>query len=169
MKNEKTISVQIKTKDMFHFLLRHTYTSFSGLFGVFLSCGALVLFAMTYKDNDQMKNIVLLLIGAVFLIVNPIQLWLKAATQIKVSPMFQKPLYYRIDHEGILVSQDEQELPIMWEEIVKVVETRSYIIIYLSTVRAYIWPKEQIKDSIEEIKADIKEKVHLKKCKWRKS
>lgn len=169
MEKEINMSIQLKVKNMYYFLLRHTYTSFSGLFGVFLSIGALVLLATTYQSNDSFRNVLLVLVAVIFLIVNPIQLWLKAAQQVKMNPMFQKPLYYYLSETGILVKQEEQELSIAWEDIVRVIETKKYIILYLSRVHAYIWPVTEMDNQHEQVKEMLKQHLNEKQYKWRKS
>ena len=168
MDKEIKLSIQLTTPDMFRFMLRHTYTSFSGLFGVAISIGALVLLAAGFKDNDAMTNLVLAAIGALFLIVNPLMLWFKASQQIKRSPVFKKPLVYDFKEDGVIVSQDDQELEIKWEDIRKVIETGSLVVVYLSSVRAYVLPKNQYKDDYAALKSLFNSKVSDKVCRWKK-
>lgn len=168
MTKEVSITIQLKASDMFHFLMRHTYTSFSGIFGVFLSCGALVLLMIGFQTNDPLNNIILIFMSTLFLIINPIQLKFKAARQIKTNPMFQKPLNYKINQEGLLAAQGEEEVVVKWEEVRKIVETGKCIIIYLSPVRAFIFPREQYQEQYEMVKGIICDNTEKRICKWRK-
>lgn len=169
MERETKISISLKVKDMFYFLLRHNYSGFSGIFGIFLSVGALVLFFTGYGGGDKMKNVLLLLVASLFLVVNPLMIYFKASRQVKGNPMFKKPLQYNLNKEGVLVSQEEEELPIKWEDIRKVIETRTSIIIYLSVIHAYILPKDQLREQYLEVKESIGENVDSRLCKWKKT
>lgn len=157
-KEQKEIrfSTTVVVKDMFDFLMRHTYVSISGIFGVLLSIGAIVLFLYNYNKQEMFYNVLLLLIAAVFLIIQPIQLWIKAAKQVKLNPMFKEALYYTLNEEGIIVTQKEETLSLKWEEIKKVVESKRNIIIYVTSVSAYILPKNQLQMQLSDIRKILK-------------
>lgn len=169
MEKEVEFSILLRVKDMFHFLIKHNYTSFAGLFGVFLSGSAWVWLLLSFPDNSAFKNVLLLIGGLLFTVVQPIQLYMKAAQQIKLNPMFQEPILYKMGNNGITVSQKNETLPIAWADVYKVVETKTSIILYLSTIHAYIFPKEQCKEQQESILQIIKEYVDSNKCKWKKT
>lgn len=165
MKKELRLNIILKTSDMFDFLARHTYSNFSGIFGVVLSVGALIFLAFNFRDNDAFKNVILLITGSLFTVVNPLLLYSKAKQQIKLNPMFKEPLVYVINDDGILVSQNEEQLQMEWKDVANVVETKRSIIIYINTVRAYIFPKEFYKDEYEAFASIIENNVDKKKYK----
>lgn len=168
MDKEIDISIQIKVKDMFYFLMRHNYSGFSGIFGLIISVGALILFFVGVGGVDNLKNGVLLVIAALFLIINPFLLYVKAAGQVKRNPMFRKSLRYHFDQQGIIVSQDEQELPLLWEDLKKVVETGGHLILYITAIHAYILPKEQFAQEYPDIRGMFLEYADGKVCRWKK-
>jgi hypothetical protein len=51
------------------------------------------------------------------------------------------------------ISQKDQSGVIPWEQVMKAVDTGKYMIIYITRMRAYIFPKEQMEqlDKIKEI------------------
>lgn len=158
-KEKYSFSILLKPVHMFHFLMRHAYTSFSGVIGLLISFGALVLFILTCTDNEPFRNGILLILAALFTIINPIQLWFRANQQVKLNPMFQKPLNYTFYDEQLVVTQEEETLEIPWEGVYRAVETGKSIILYMSRVHAYIFPKEQLNGNYEGMKQFIIEHV----------
>ena len=84
-------------------------------------------------------------------------------------PMFQEPLEYTLNENGIKVEQKEEEAQITWEDVSKVRETGKSIFVYTSPLRAFIFPKVQYQDQVNTVKEIIKEHVKEDKCKWKKS
>lgn len=167
MENEVDLNIQLECRDMFWFLLRHNYLNFSGMFGVVLSLGALALLLSGYGGGDTLKTVLLIGVAALFTIINPLMLWFKAAGQIKRNPMFKEPLHYKINSDGMLVSQGEEELPVEWASIRKVIETKSAIIVYLTVIHAYILPKRQFAEENTAVKEIIRRHVNAKVCRWK--
>jgi hypothetical protein len=153
----KTVSadITIGTKDMFYFFMRHNYACFSGLFGLFISLGALILLIVRFKQYETTAKCLLLLVALLFTVIQPLQLLLKAANQIKRSPMFSEPIHYTFRQDGLEISQKDQSGVIPWEQVMKAVDTGKYIIIYITRMRAYIFPKEQM-EHLDEIKEIIR-------------
>jgi hypothetical protein len=147
------VDIKIGTKDMFYFFMRHNYACFSGLFGLFISLGALILLIVRFGQYEITAKCLLLLVALLFTVIQPLQLLLKAANQIKRSPMFSEPIHYTFRQDGLEISQKEQSGVIPWEQVMKAVDTGKYMIIYITKMRAYIFPKDQMEhfDEIKEI------------------
>ena len=58
--------------------------------------------------------------------------------------MFQKPISYELNEEGIRISQDEQSVLNEWGDFRKAVSTGQSVIIYVTKVRALIFPRESL-------------------------
>lgn len=163
MEKEIKLNIKIKSKDMFQFLMRHFYTHFSGIFGVILSVGALVIFFLSIGKREPMQLIILLVLSSLFTIIQPIQFWIKANQQVKLNPIFKEPLYYTMNQEGITVEQKEDNVLLPWQDIRSIVESKNAIFVYSSTVNAFILPKEQLgqdyKDVVELMKANMDKSV----------
>lgn len=166
---EAKLNIKIQSGDMHHFLVQQNYRSFSGLFGVFCSTVAVVYLLFTFRTNPTSSNIILALIGALFLIVQPIQLKLSSVQKVQMVPMFQEPLEYTLNENGIKVEQKEEEAQIAWEDVSKVRETGKSIFVYTSPLSAFIFPKVQYQEQVDTVKEIIKEHVKEDKCKWKKS
>lgn len=131
--------VQIKPGDLYDYMLRHTYNSFSGIFGSLIG-------ALMVVGGFMMNSILMIIAGVVLLAYLPWTLFLKSRQQVLANPAFKKPLHYVLDDEGIHVSQGEEVQMQKWEDIVKAVSTSKSLIVYTSKVNACIFPKRDLKD-----------------------
>ena len=168
VEKEAKLSIQIQPGDMHHFLVQQNYRHFSGLFGVLCSVVAVIYLLLTFRTNEPSKNIILLLIGALFLVVQPLQLKLASVQKVKAIPMFKEPLEYTLNKEGIKVEQKDEEAQITWEDVRNVIETKKSIFVYTSPVSAFIFPKAQYQEQVGIVKDVIKQHVKEDKCKWKK-
>ena len=149
---EVKASVQLNTKQLYEFLMRHTYYSFGGVLSLLLSAGALVGFFLLLgnKDISPMYLGTLFGIGILFTVVQPLIVYKNAKKQSKAYVEF--PLEYTISERGIEVRQDDAEGSNEWANVMKIVSTKRLIIIYTSRVHAYVIPREALKDSMEDFK-----------------
>lgn len=131
--------VQIKPGDLYDYMLRHTYNSFSGIFGSLVG-------ALMVVGGVMMNNVLMIIAGVILLCYLPWTLFLKSRQQVLANPAFKKPLHYVLDDEGIHVSQGEEVQMQKWEDIVKAVSTGKSLIVYTSRVNACIFPKRDLKD-----------------------
>lgn len=136
--------VKIEAGDLYDYMLRHSYNSPAGILG---SCfGALfIVFAM------MSKQWLYLVFGAILLVYLPWSLFLKSRQQVVNNPSFKKPLHYVLDEQGITISQGEDSVQYLWEELHKAVSTGRSIILYTSAVNATIFPKRQLEDNITDV------------------
>ena len=136
--------VQIKTSDLYDYMMRHTYNSFSGILGSLI--GALLIVAGIYKSNWMMVGA-----GVVLLCYLPWTLSVKSKQQMLANPVFLKPLHYKLDDEGIHVKQNEIVEMQTWESVVKAVSTGKNIIVYTSKMNACIFPKRDLGDNTAQV------------------
>lgn len=130
---EISLSVNMKTGYMYSFLFQHLHRSFKGIFGVCISLAALVAFVMSLgSTEDTTRKVILLIIGLLFTVVNPVLLLIRAQKQVMLSPIYKQPLQYTFCKEGMKVSQGDEEQSIEWNRIVEVRKTSSILIIYTS-------------------------------------
>ncbi len=134
---EIEFDVKIDAGVLYDYMLHHTYTSAAGLLGTGVGALMIVAFAMQ-------KSIPFLIAGMVILLYLPWTLYLKSRQQALMTPAFKKPLHYKMDEEGISVSQDETEEKQAWEQMYKAVSTSRSIIVYTSRVNASIFPKKDL-------------------------
>lgn len=148
------IEAKLTKKEMFNFMLRHNYYSLGGVCGVIISIGALVLFFANI-NNDKINNaykIALLFVGVLFIVVQPIMLYIKSCKQVKNSGSINKPLVYEFNDREFTISMDEESVSQSYADILKVISTRLSVIIYINRYRAFILPKSCIGENLENLK-----------------
>ncbi|MSS63802.1 YcxB family protein [Velocimicrobium porci] len=165
MENEIKLSIMINPKDMFRFLMRHFYTHFSGIFGVILSLGALVVFFLNIGKGEPTFMIALFIMASLFTVLQPIQFWVKANQRVKLNPMFKEPLLYTMNSEGITVEQKEDNVLLPWKDVRSIIESKNAIFVYSSSVNAFILPKKQLGQDVQNVKEIMKANTDKNICK----
>ena len=131
--------VHINAGDLYDYMMRHTYSGFSGLFGRVM--GALFVVIGVYRQYW-----IAVAAGIVLLCYLPWSLFLKSKQQMLANPAFKEPLHYKLDDEGIHVSQNGTEEMQRWEDIRKAVSTGRSLIVYTSRTNACIFPRRDMGD-----------------------
>ena len=133
------LTVKIEAGDLYDYLLMHSYNSPAGILGS--AFGALlIVFALATRQW------IFLVLGLVMLLYLPWTLFLRSRQQMINNPVFQEPLQYTLDEEGLTVSQGEAQEKMGWEDMHKAVSTGRSIILYTSRINATIFPKRQLGD-----------------------
>ncbi len=153
------IEAKIDAGVLFSFMLRHTYTTFSGLFTIVLGLGAFGLFFQSLSGNDDTKKLILLIIALLFTVGNPYLLYKKAKEQAKRNPLYKEALLYTLDEAGIHLSLDGNEESLDWSRIKKIRKTSKVCILYTSKVHAILLPYKDMKDQKEAVEALIQSKL----------
>lgn len=149
--------VDLSVSELYMFSMRHTYFSASGIFGLLLSFGCLAACAVRYEVLDGSAKLALLIIGLLFTVVQPVMLYGKAFMQRMRNQDINAPLQYRVGEEGIEVSQGEQQVQVPWYDVRKMVQSKKAVYLYMSPVRAFIFPRKQCGERYDELIALIKQ------------
>lgn len=144
------IDMEMTGKIMYEFLLRHTYGNIGGIAGIGLGIICLILGAPFLTQGDTQKFL-FFFFGVMIVLINPIMLRFKAQKQVKLTPMFQKPIQYEFHEEGVTIRQNEDSSEIIWDNIAKIIETKNTVIIYISRIRAFVITKESMNSNYQEI------------------
>ncbi len=144
---ELEFDVKIDAGILYDYMLRHTYTSAQGILGS--AVGALGVVAF-FRNGYPLY----LILGVILLGYLPVTLYLRARRQA-LSPMFQKPLHYRMTDEGVTVSQDGEEQFQRWEDMYRAVSTGRSLILYTGRVNASIFPRKDLGDRQADVIAAI--------------
>lgn len=159
----------MKIKNMYEFLMRHAYVSVMGIASLAFSILAFAYLCINFSDMTKGKLVLLIIASLMFTVINPIWIYFTAAKQVKLNPTFKDTITYEISESGVKVVQGEEELPVEWNEVQKVVETNNSMIIYLSKVRAFVIPKEDLGDHRESVIELIQNAVDAKACRFKKA
>lgn len=138
------INVKMTVQTMYNFMLYHAYTRFSGIFGVVFGIFSGVFGFILLNQENYQRAFLFFFFFALFIVGNPIMLYQKARKQVKKTPMFQKPICYELNEEGIVTSQDDAKTEVAWPDIYKVAATNASLIIYVTRMRAFILPKADL-------------------------
>lgn len=141
--------VQMTEKIMYDFMLYHTYTHMSGLLGAVIGVISLGMGVKYIAQGNAGAAMPAFLFAVLFLIVTPMSVKGRAKTQVKSAKMFKKPLSYELSEEGVTVRQDDLEVTNKWGDFSKAVSTNRAIILYVTRMRALIFPKESLGDQYE--------------------
>ena len=153
---EVKFSVQMKTAYMFDFLYWHSYHGITGIINYALSFAGVAALLAGFGKGNTVVTIMLVALALLFTVINPLSLLYKAARQVKRSPMFAKPLYYKFDTRGFSISQDNNSDSAEWGEVVLIRETGKSIILYMGAANALILPKKEIGDQLADLKKLIR-------------
>lgn len=145
------IEVKMLPKYMCDFMFYHQYTHLSGLLGIGVGLIALGLGITTLLDGDAQAAMPMFLVAVLFLVVTPMTTRSRAKMQVEKSDMFKKPLQYEFTEEGVFVRQDELEVLNKWDEFTKAVSTKKSVVLYITRVRAIIFPKECLGDKYDDV------------------
>lgn len=136
--------VKMTDKAMYDFLLYHTYTKVSGILGVVFGFLMLLFGVRQVAENQLETAVFLFFLAFFFLVFTPFILWKRAKEQVKHTPMFLEPIHYELTEKGIEVSQGEQKNLNEWRDFDKAVATNQSIILYVTRMRAIIFPKKDL-------------------------
>lgn len=152
-------TVKMESKDMVNFVLYHTYSNISGWIGVVISIVAIILLIARFYTYENSTRIVLLIVGLLFTVVNPLMLCYKAQKQVKSNAMFHIPVEYTMTDEFLAIEQGHEQLEVPWENIRLVKDTGRSLIVYVTKIRAFVWPKKQLDAQYEQAAALLVEKI----------
>lgn len=141
--------VTITSKDMYRFNMYHAYHGFQGIFATVIGILVLIVAGATFGKIEAMYTFLYFIFGFIFLLYVPFSLYMRSKQQILSSEVLRQALHYRVDEEGVHVSQNGQTADLLWNQIYKVVSTKSNLLIYSSRVNAYVIPRNAISKEYE--------------------
>lgn len=136
--------------DLFKFLVHHMYINSSGI--IYTAVALLSLAGgIYYLVAGNTTGIFLILICAVYFVLMPTFLYLKAVRQSK-NEVFQKETNYVFTEKNLYASQGEEEPShVSWDTVRKVIKFQKEYIIYVSSVRANVIPLSAFSVSEKEV------------------
>ncbi len=155
MKATTTKSIRMTYRALLSYVLNTNYRSVSGVVGLALSIGALVLCIVQWGNLSVKQKIVLLFVASVFTVINPLMLALKTFRQYKLSVSYKNPITYTFGDEGIRIEQGEQTLDLSWDKIVKLMLTSSMFAIYTNRIHAFVIPLSELGEEKAKIMASV--------------
>lgn len=147
-----TFNVKLTEKEMYSFLMNNTYRKPMGVIMFLFGIACFVVAAITFKDMDTRSILLLLLLGSLYTIIQPIMLYKNARKQIAKNPVYANELTYCIDDTGVEVSQGDNSTKKTWEEFWKACDFGKIVVIYIAVNNGIILPKAAIGDAYPQFK-----------------
>lgn len=160
-----TFQVSITGKDMFDYNVYHNYRHFQGIISLLLGIVMLVVCVMAVRADGNISYILITgFLGLFFTVITPVRIYFKSIQQVKLTPSFRKPIRYTVSTEELVIEQDDAKAVLPMAEIVKAVDTGKSIVLYVSSIRAYIFPKRELGEQLPQVIETIKNS-NIKKIK----
>ena len=141
--------IKLKSQDMYRFNMYQTYTGFHGWFSIIVSIIIFIVAGLTYGGLDITYTVLYIAFGIIFLLYMPVTLWLRSKSALAASEVLRGTLHYLVDESA--------KLP--WDQIYKMVATKSNVLVYSTRINAYIIPREQLGEQYKELAKIANEKL----------
>ncbi len=155
------ITTKINASELYEFTIKHNYRTIAGILGVIFSLGSAVGGFIFWEKLTVPNRVLVILFALMFTVIEPIGCYIKVRKQIKKN--FKYPISYNFSNDGIEISINEQKAVCNWYEVMKIESTANIITIYTSPIRAFIIPKKDVGENMEELKELIERNAECRK------
>ena len=136
--------VKMTTKVMYQFLIHYTYTQVGGIIGTAFGGISLGIGIHEWGLGEYSFGLICFAFALIFLVMPPITLRGKAKKQVVDSGLLDVVIDYELAEEGITTTQGDSVSKLKWEELLKAVTTNNSIIVYITKVHVFIFPKKDL-------------------------
>lgn len=159
--------VQLNASQYYHFNLYHSYHSLNGILSIFLGL-LCILYAIVDRKVLRTEQLVMfILLGLLFMLYNPVALYLRSKRRFLQNPVMKNPVTYIFAESGITLKQGEVEEEMPWDNLYKVVKTKESMIFYLTKYHANIVPLSEMGDQYNQVCAFISKYTAPKAIRFR--
>ena len=95
MTEAKTKSVNMTFPALFSYVMNTNYRSMSGILGLVLSFGAIVMLVIGWNATSGRQKAIFIIVALMFTVINPLSLAFKTFKQLKTSPSTRDPYVLR--------------------------------------------------------------------------
>lgn len=154
---------QLKAKDIFKFSLAYTYSGVQAILTIFmLGVGAYMIAHGIGQPEGQTNIIFGVVVIALFVVINPLMIYVKAKKQAIENPVYKNPTYYTLRDDGIFVELGEESATIEWARVYKVTHFMGLTLLYTGKQQAFVFPDYELGDDREKMLDYMKE--HIKEA-----
>ena len=158
--NKIKVDMQLNAKDIWLFSMYHSNRGFLLVFNVLFTVAMYYYMFTSWNTFDIPRKILFLLLSNMFLIIQPVTLYLKSAKQARTEAI-RAGLLMEINDEGIVVSSKGESIDFKWESGFRSRILPGIIIIYVDAIRGYLLPDRYTKENKEKIVSILKEKTRV--------
>ena len=154
---------QLKAKDIFKFSLAYTYSGVQAILTIFmLGVGAYMIVQGIGQPEGQTNIIFGAVVIALFVVINPLMIYVKAKKQAIENPVYKNPTYYTLRDDGIFVELGEESATIEWARVYKITHFMGLTLLYTGKQQAFVFPDYELGDDREKMLDYMKE--HIKEA-----
>lgn len=154
---------QLKAKDIFKFSLAYTYSGVQAILTIFmLGVGAYMIVHGIGQPEGQTNIIFGVVVIALFVVINPLMIYVKAKKQAIENPVYKNPTYYTLQDDGIFVELGEESATIEWIRVYKITHFMGLTLLYTGKQQAFVFPDYELGDDREKMLDYMKE--HIKEA-----
>ncbi|MFR4352544.1 MAG: YcxB family protein [Roseburia sp.] len=136
--------VTLTAKDIYRFNMYQLYSGFQGWFSVIASVFLFVMTGVTWGKVESRYTLLYVVCGGILLLYPPFSMLLRSKQRLASTEMLRAVLHYEVGENGIAVSQGEAHAELPWEQIYKMVVTKSNVLVYSNRIHAYVIPRDQL-------------------------
>ena len=139
-----TYRYRVKTSDLWQASMYYAYSSYMGVVNMIFIISSAALIVSRWKDASDMFRAVMLLMLLMFMVIQPLIIWMRAGASLKgVFP----ELELSVSREGITIAADGQRQLKTWDKVKGIVKKPTLIVIYMSDGNGYILRNSVLKDT----------------------
>lgn len=135
------LDVQLDKKTLDRFLLRNNFLRAGGVIGILISLAAVVGLLVFWKYFSSSQRVILIFLGLMFTVIQPLTLLLKGRSQLKTGA-FREPFHYTFTKTGMTVENMAGTVEVKWTDMRKVIVTKEAVYLYMNAVSAFIIPRQ---------------------------
>ena len=136
---------QLKAKDIFKFSLAYTYSGVQAILTIFmLGVGAYMIVHGIGQPEGQTNIIFGVVVIALFVVINPLMIYVKAKKQAIENPVYKNPTYYTLRDDGIFVELGEESATIEWNRVYKITHFMGLTLLYTGKQQAFVFPDYEL-------------------------
>lgn len=152
---------QLKANDIFKFSLAYTYSGVQLILTIILVAVGVYMCATGITTPNGQSNLIFgIVIIGLFVVINPLMLYVKAKKQAIENPAYKMPTYYTLKEEGIFVELGEESAVIEWARVLKISHVMGLSILYTGRKQAFVFPDYALGADKEKMLTYMKE--HMK-------
>ena len=151
--------IKLQPKDMYRFNMYQTYSGFHGIMSIVLAIFVFIAAVLTRGKVEMTYTILYVCFGVLFLVYMPVTLWMRSKHAIATSEVLKGVLHYSLEEDGVHVSQGGESAVLPWEQVYKMVSTKSNVLIYSTRLNAYVIPREQLGVQYDKVAELAKQKL----------
>ncbi len=162
------IQVKMTARDIFDFSMYSAYSGFAGIFTFVFLILVIGILGYAWSSVAMMQRVMLLGCIILFVVVQPIMLWTKAAARAKTTG-YSTPINLDFSDEQIGIEQAGVTGELKWDQVWKIVRIPGMYIIKVGPTHGYLVPFRTIEGKKQEFVDLCKRNLPPKKTKGLKA